>query len=45
MPDMDGLEMLAAGREACEFEAIIITGYSEFEYAKQAIHLEFPNIC
>ena len=39
MPDMDGLEMLAAGREACEFEAIIITGYSEFEYAKQAIHL------
>lgn len=39
MPDMDGLEMLAAGREACEFEAILITGYSEFEYAKQAIHL------
>lgn len=39
MPDMDGLEMLATGRETCEFEAIIITGYSEFEYAKQAIHL------
>lgn len=39
MPDMDGLEMLAAGRRECEFESIIITGYSEFEYAKQAIHL------
>ena len=39
MPDMDGLEMLAAGREECPFEAIIISGYSEFEYAKRAIHL------
>lgn len=39
MPDMDGLEMLSAGRGECEFEAIIITGYSEFDYAKQAIHL------
>lgn len=39
MPDMDGLEMLALGREECDFESILITGYSEFDYARQAIHL------
>ena len=39
MPDMDGLEMLAAGQAECPFDAIIISGYSEFEYAQQAIHL------
>ncbi len=39
MPDMDGLEMLEEGHEEWDFEAVIITGYSEFEYAKQAIHL------
>lgn len=39
MPDMDGLEMLALGRAECAFDSILITGYSEFDYAKQAIHL------
>lgn len=39
MPDMDGLEMLKQGRKICPFSAIIISGYGEFEYAQQAIHL------
>lgn len=39
MPDMDGLEMLALGQAECAFDSILITGYSEFDYAKQAIHL------
>lgn len=39
MPDMDGLEMLRQGRNICPFSAIIISGYGEFEYAQQAIHL------
>ena len=39
MPDMDGLEMLREGRTVCPFHAIIISGYSEFDYAQQAIRL------
>lgn len=39
MPDMDGLEMLRQGRAICPFSAIIISGYSEFDYAQQAIRL------
>lgn len=39
MQDMDGLEMLRAGLEICSFRAVIISGYSEFEYAQQAISL------
>lgn len=39
MPDMDGLEMLREGQTLCPFQAIIISGYSEFDYAKQAIRL------
>lgn len=39
MPDMDGLEMLKQGRKICPFSAIIISGFGEFEYAQQAIHL------
>ncbi|MBM7685876.1 response regulator transcription factor [Defluviitalea raffinosedens] len=39
MPIMDGLQMLQNFKER-EFEAIIITGYGEFEYAKKAIELD-----
>jgi len=39
MPDMDGLEMLKRGLELCAFDAIVISGYSEFDYAQQAIRL------
>lgn len=39
MPDMDGLEMLKQGRKICPFSAIIISGFGEFQYAQQAIHL------
>jgi two-component system response regulator YesN len=39
MQGMDGLEMLSAGRELCDFDAVIISGYGEFDYAKRAISL------
>lgn len=40
MPFLDGLEMLKkAKNEGQKFESIIITGYEEFDYAKQAINL------
>lgn len=38
MPLMDGLEMLQSLKEL-RFEAIVMTGYAEFEYAKKAIEL------
>ncbi|MCI9352216.1 MAG: response regulator, partial [Lawsonibacter sp.] len=39
MPDMDGLEMLKRGLEVCPFDAIVVSGYGEFDYAQQAIRL------
>lgn len=40
MPGMSGLKMLEKIREyGCETEIIFLTGYSEFEYARQAIKL------
>ena len=40
MPDMDGLEMLAVLKEqGVDFNAIVISAFSEFEYAKKAISL------
>lgn len=40
MPVMDGLEMLAKVQEAGLFpKVIVLTAYSEFEYAKQAVKL------
>lgn len=39
MQDMDGLEMLKRGLELCPFDAIVVSGYSEFDYAQQAIRL------
>jgi two-component system response regulator YesN len=39
MPFKDGLGMLAESKHEYEYEAIILTGYGEFQYAKQAIQL------
>ena len=39
MPKMDGIEMLKRLREAgCKSEVIILTAYSDFEYAQNALH-------
>ena len=37
MPVKSGLEMITDTREEYKYIAIILTGYSEFEYAQQAI--------
>ena len=37
MPVVDGLTMLAETREDYDYVSIILTGYSDFEYAKEAI--------
>ncbi|MFM1651071.1 response regulator [Brevibacillus sp. B_LB10_24] len=39
MPFKDGIQMLEESKPEYDYEAIIISGYSEFEYAKQAISL------
>lgn len=40
MPVMDGIELLFQAREACpDTKFIIISGFSDFEYAREAIHL------
>ena len=40
MPGLDGIKMIEAlKKEACKSEFIIISGYSEFEYARQAVKL------
>ena len=40
MPDMDGIEMLAKLRESgSTAKAVVLTAYSEFDYARQAIRL------
>ena len=40
MPEMDGLEMLARLREeGIRVHAVILTGYAEFEYAREAVAL------
>lgn len=40
MPVMDGIEMLEKALKLYQFHSIILTSYSEFEYAKQAISLK-----
>ncbi|HHW57052.1 MAG TPA: response regulator [Clostridia bacterium] len=40
MPFMDGIEMLQRALEKHKFYSIILTSYSEFEYAKKAITLK-----
>ncbi|MDQ0253278.1 two-component system response regulator YesN [Evansella vedderi] len=39
MPFKDGIEMLTESKKDFNYEAIILSGYSEFNYAKQAIRL------
>lgn len=41
MPKKSGIEMLKAAKEELDisFESIILTSYSDFEYAREAIHL------
>jgi Response regulator containing CheY-like receiver domain and AraC-type DNA-binding domain len=44
MPGMTGLEMIREAKEkGCLFHSIILSGYSDFEYAKQAIQLGFVS--
>lgn len=44
MQDMDGLEMLGRLREKnCKTKAVVLTAYSDFQYAKKAIELEIEN--
>lgn len=40
MPKMDGIEMLRQARKQVKFKSVILTSYTEFEYAKQAIELK-----
>jgi len=39
MPNKDGLAMLRESIETYGYDAIILSGYQDFEYAKEAIHL------
>lgn len=39
MPFLDGIAMLEAAQKKCAFEAIILSGYSEFSYAQKAVSL------
>ena len=44
MPDMTGLELIRRVRkELPRVKAVIISGYSEFEYAREAIELKVEN--
>ncbi|PKM51388.1 MAG: DNA-binding response regulator [Firmicutes bacterium HGW-Firmicutes-7] len=40
MPRMDGIEMLRRALEIVKFKCLILTSYTEFEYAKKAIELK-----
>lgn len=40
MPMMNGLEMLEEALKDHQFQSVILTSYSEFEYAKQAISIK-----
>ena len=37
MPVMDGLEMLRRSKDQYGYQAVVISGYSEFEYAQKAL--------
>lgn len=39
MPRMNGIEMIERASGQCDFESIILTSYSEFEYARKAVNL------
>ncbi|WP_070000814.1 response regulator transcription factor [Cellulosilyticum sp. I15G10I2] len=40
MPKMNGIEMIEKAKEIYTFRSIILTSYSEFEYAQKAINLQ-----
>ena len=40
MPKMTGIQMLEAAKSIGDFKSIILTSYSEFEYAQKAINLK-----
>ena len=40
MPKMNGIEMIQKASAVYAFKSIILTSYSEFEYAKKAIELQ-----
>ncbi|MGB4658096.1 MAG: response regulator [Mobilitalea sp.] len=40
MPKMNGIEMVRQATEFVKFKSIILTSYTEFDYAKQAIELK-----
>lgn len=40
MPIMSGLEMLEKTKDTQDFEAIVVSGYDDFEYAQNAIKLK-----
>lgn len=39
MPEMDGIEMLQQAAREMQIESILLTGYTEFEYARRAVEL------
>lgn len=39
MPFVDGIEMLRKTKERCGYEALVVSGYNEFDYAQQALKL------
>lgn len=39
MPLLDGLELIKAAKDICDAEFLIISGYNDFNFAKQAIRL------
>lgn len=40
MPKITGIEMLEKAKEVAKFKSVILTSYSEFEYAQKAINLK-----
>lgn len=43
MPFKDGIQMLKETKEKYSYEAVIISGFDEFDYAKQAIRLNVSD--
>ncbi|MCI2069452.1 MAG: response regulator [Bacilli bacterium] len=39
MPILSGIEMIKRGKISCSFTAIVLSGYSDFDYAKEAIRI------
>lgn len=43
MPIMNGIDMLSQALESVKFKCLILTSYTEFEYAKRAIELKVSD--